>query len=72
MGCNCGKSTPMVMTAAGQAVPQVRQITKYVWQWMAIDGLAIRTFDSENEARNYIKQGNPGTLTVVPQNEQTP
>lgn len=56
----------MVMTAAGQPVPQVRTVTRYVWRWIAIDGSAVETFQSEAEARAHIDNGHPGTLTVVP------
>lgn len=70
MGCgSCGGSRVVASSPAGGArstsTQVVRKPVRYVWQWTSANGGEKKTFDSEQEAREFVGD-QPGFLTVVP------
>lgn len=68
MGCgSCGGGNRVmaVVDASGQQKPVYVSKTSYVWQWIAADGSDSKVFGREDEAREFMKSGNPGTLQIT-------
>ena len=56
----------MSVSADGQQRVVNPRRTKYVWRWVPTNGGESKTFTSESEARDWVKEGNPGSLMVEP------
>lgn len=61
-----GARARMAVGADGQQKPISPRRTKYVWNWVPSGGGEGKVFDSEREAREWLKSGNPGSLMVGP------
>lgn len=67
MGCgSCGGGRSRVYPTVSVAGGPEPVRTRYVWRWVSSDGLSSKVFDSQGEAADWMKSGNPGALTLEP------
>jgi hypothetical protein len=65
--CGGGARARRVVGADGQLKPVSAKTTTYVWKWIPFAaGVEGKEFATNREAREWVKEGNPGSVIGQP------